>query len=85
MLPLLAGSTEIVWQVINCREIFGAGSLPPIHGKISTSPMNHATVRLGHGSFKVIRSWNGDNPDRIPYYGSMGNVGYCLVNIPSQS
>jgi hypothetical protein len=75
MSPLVAGITEILWQVTSYREIFNVGSLPPIHGKITTLPRNHGTVVLGHGSFKVTRSQSGGTPDRAHYYGSMENVG----------
>jgi hypothetical protein len=68
--------TEIVLQVTSYRKVFEVGCLPLIRGKISTSPMNRSTAGRGHGSLKVTRSRNGKNPDRVHYYGSMGNVGH---------
>jgi hypothetical protein len=77
--------TEIVLQVTSCREIFEVGCLHLIHGKISTSPMNRGTAGPGHGSLKVTQSQNGKNPDRVHYYGFMGNVGRHPVLALSQT
>jgi hypothetical protein len=69
-----AGITEIVWQVTSCSKIFEIGSLPPIHGKITTLPVGLGTLGPGRGSFKATCSQNGRPLDQIPFYGSMGNV-----------
>jgi hypothetical protein len=72
-----AGITEIVWQVTSCSKIFEVGSLPPIHGKITTLPADRGTVGLGRGSFKATCSQNGRHLDQIPFYGFTGNVSCC--------
>ena len=73
-LPLLTGSTEIVWQATSYRGIFENGSLPLILGKTTTLPANRTTKGLRHGSFKATRSRNGKHQDQVPFYGSTGNV-----------
>ena len=69
---LLPGIIVTVLQVTMCSNIFEIGSLPPIHGKITTSLADRGTAGLGCGSFKVTRCQNGGHPD--PFDGSMGNV-----------
>src|SRR6266851_937659 len=73
-LALLRGSAEIVWQVTSYREISDVGSLLLIHGKITILPSNRGTAGRRHGSFKARYSRNGKYPERVPSYGSMGNV-----------
>ena len=65
----------VVWQVPSCRENqFEAGSPPRTHGKITTSPVDHGTKRLGHGLLKARHSRNGKLLNKVPFFGLMGNV-----------
>src|SRR6266851_442602 len=73
-LALLPGSAEIVWQVTSYREIFDVGSLLLIHGKITILRSDRGTAGRRHGSFKATYSRNGKYPERVPSYGSTGNV-----------
>ena len=65
----------IVWQVTSCNRIFEDGSLPLIHGRITTLLANRATKGLRRGSFTAKRSQNGNRPNRAPFFGSTENVG----------
>ena len=42
---------------------FKIGSLPPILGKIITSPANHGIAIPAGGSLRAIHSQNGRTPD----------------------
>jgi hypothetical protein len=66
----------IVWQVTSCSRIFENGSLPLIHGRITTLLANRATKGLRRGSFTATRSQNGNRPNRVPFFGSTANVGF---------
>ena len=67
---------KTVWQVPSCREIFGAGSPPQIHGKIITSPADHGTQKRGRGLLTARHFQNGKPLDRVPSYGLMVYVSY---------
>jgi hypothetical protein len=82
---VLPGSAEIVWQVTSCRGIFEAGSPPQIHGKITTSPVDHGTKRPGRGLLTARHSQNGNLLDRVPSCGLMGNVSHYLALTLSQT
>jgi len=56
------------------KKIFEAGSPPRIHGRITTSPLNHGTERPGRGLLTARHSQNGKLVDRVPSYGLMGSV-----------
>ena len=72
-------------QVRSCSKTFKAGSLPLIHGKITTSPGNRATTGPRSGSFMGTRSRNGNCPDRVRFYGFMANVRYLSPSHISQT
>jgi len=59
--------------------IFELGSHPLTRGKITTSPANPGTPRLGHGSLRAALSPNGRNLDEVLSCGSMENVSYSLA------
>jgi len=71
---LLTWGTEITAQVISCNKTFVVGFLPLIHGKITTLPVNHATMGALHGSFRASRFQIGNLLVRAPFYGSTGSV-----------
>jgi len=73
MLASLRGTAETIWQV-TCGRISKDGSLPLIHGQITTSPPNRGTSEPGRGSLTATRSRNGKNRDRVLSSGYMGNV-----------
>jgi len=73
-LPLLSGNTEIIPQATSCRKPSEDGSLPQIHGRTITSPMNCAMRRPRRGSFSAKHSQNGNGLDRVHFYGFMENV-----------
>jgi hypothetical protein len=83
--PPMTGKPNIDRQVTSCGEIFEAGSLLLTRGKITTSLANLGTARPQSGSFKVTRSPNGNRPDRVHFYGFMGNVSWRLVLELSQT
>ncbi len=58
-------------------EIFEIGSLPLIHGRITTLPVNRTSKGPRRGLFKATCSLNGKHPNGAPFFGSMGNVS-CL-------
>jgi len=76
-LPLLAEITVIAWQVTSCSKISAIGSLLLIHGKITTLPGHRITQGRRRGSLMASRSQNGNRRRRVPFFGSMENVG-CL-------
>ena len=76
-LPLLAEITVIAWQVTSCNKISAIGSLLLIHGEITILPGNRITQGRRSGSFMATRSQNGNRRRRVPFFGSMVNVG-CL-------
>jgi len=76
-LPLLAEITVIAWQVTSCSKISAIGSLLLIHGRITILPGHRITQGRGSGSLMATRSQNGDRRRRVPFFGSMENVG-CL-------
>ena len=82
MFPSLPELTMVVWQVTSCRKIFETGSLPRIHGKITTSPTDHDTATPARGSSKAVRFRNGRHLVRVRFYGSMGNVSCWIVLTP---
>src|SRR5579863_5135099 len=84
ILPLLTRSTEIGWQVTSCGEIFEIGSFPLIHGKTTILPVNRTTRGLQRGFFKATRIRNGKHPDRVHFYGYMGNVSSHIAITLSQ-
>jgi hypothetical protein len=84
MLPLLTENAEILWQVTRGSGILKIGSPPPTHGKITTSLADCGTAGLGRGSLEATPSLNGNVLDRVPYYGSMGNVSCPPVLMHSQ-
>ena len=67
----------MLWQVTSCQIGFEIGSLPPILGKISTSPANRDIAILGRGSLRVTPCQSGRLLDIVPYYGLTGNVSCC--------
>ena len=77
MLPLLAEITVIAWQVTSCNKISAIGSLLLIHGRTTILPEHRNTQGRGSGSLMASRSQNGDRRRRVPFFGSMENVG-CL-------
>jgi hypothetical protein len=74
MLALPTGVTEVVSQVTSYSKIFEAGSLHPIHGKITISPVHRDTLEQQHGFSKATPSLNGNRPIQVRFYGFMGNV-----------
>ena len=65
-----------VWQVKSCDKIFVAGCLRLTHGKITILLAHRGIPGPGRGSFKATRSQNGRHPDRVHFYGFMGNVSF---------
>src|SRR5487761_1192364 len=74
ILPLMTGSTQIIWQATSCRKPCKDGFLRLTQGKIIKLPVNHATGRRGHGSLKAKLSQNGNPPDQVLFCVSMANV-----------
>ena len=70
----MPGIAEILQQVTSCLTISEIGSLPPIHGNISTLPVNRGITILERGSFMTISSQIGRLLDLVPYCGLTGNV-----------
>ena len=70
----LIGITEIVWQVTSYSRMFEVGSLHPIHGRTTISPVNRDTLAQRRGLSKAAPSRNGNHPDQVPFYGFTGNV-----------
>ena len=65
--------------------MFKVGSFPLIRGKITTPLASRATPGPRRGSFMTTGSRNGNYPERVPFYGFMGNVGCHLAFTLSQS
>jgi hypothetical protein len=80
-LPLPAEITVIVWQATSCSKISAIGSVLLIHGKITTLPGNRITQGRRRGSFTATCSQNGNRRHRVPFCGSMENVGCRSVLI----
>jgi hypothetical protein len=76
-LPLLAEITVIAWQVTSYSKISAIGSLLLIHGKTTILPADRITQGRRSGSFMATHSRNGNRRRRVPFFGSMENVG-CL-------
>jgi hypothetical protein len=76
-LPLLAEMTVTAWQVTSYSKTSAIGSLLLIHGKITILPGNRIIQGRRSGSFMATRSQNGNRCRRVPFFGSMENVG-CL-------
>jgi hypothetical protein len=76
-LPLLAEIMVIAWQVTSCSKISAIGSPLLIHGRIIILPGNRITQGRRSGSFMATCSQNGNHHHRVPFFGSMENVG-CL-------
>ena len=72
---MMAGITEIVWQVMSYSKIFSRGYHHLIPGRITIMPANHATAGLECGSFRATNSQNGKRLGLVvPFYGFTGNV-----------
>ena len=73
-LPSPTGVTEVVSQVTSYSKAFEPGSLHPIRGKTTISPVDRDTLERQHGSPKAAPSLNGNPPVQVHFYGFMGNV-----------
>jgi hypothetical protein len=60
--------------VTSYSKRFEIGSVHLIRGKPTISRVDHDTPERQHGLPKAAPSRNGNRPDRVPFYGFMGNV-----------